>query len=311
MYSRRAKTAGSCRRREVSAAGSGRLFSIRTSPVSFLRSQDHLLTILNSAERAALYGIPDFDDFQRAEFFALTAAEHRLIRQSIGLPEQMLCHLQLAYFKAKKDFFRFRWDEVPKADIEFLRQRYFPNRAWRPRPIRRAELHAQRRRIVAHFGYRFWSERSHYQLMERAEQAAKRDVSTSFIVTELITWLTQQRIVRPGYTKLQRIVGEALTAERLRLGNRVKFALNEETIKALQQLMARKDGLSELAGIKQDAQDFGYNKMLGERHKRSILEPLYRVAKTLLPTLGTSQQNLNYYASLVDYYSIYDLRRLT
>ena len=55
---------------------------------------------------------------------------------------------------------------------------------------------------------------------------------------------------------------------------------NEETIKALQQLMARKDGLSELAGIKQDAQDFGYNKMLGERHKRSILEPLYREKRT-------------------------------
>jgi hypothetical protein len=49
--------------------------------------------------------------------------------------------------------------------------------------------------------------------------------------------------------------------------------------------------------------------MLGERHKRSTLEPLYQVAKTLLPTLGISQQNRNYYASLVDYYSIYDLRR--
>lgn len=37
-----------------------------------------------------------------------------------------------------------------------------------------------------------------------------------------------------------------------------------------------------------------------------------RFAKALLPSLGLSQLNLNiaYYASLVDYYTIYDLRRL-
>ena len=33
------------------------------------------LTVLSEAERLALYGLPDFDDFQRAEFFALSAGE--------------------------------------------------------------------------------------------------------------------------------------------------------------------------------------------------------------------------------------------
>jgi hypothetical protein len=28
------------------------------------------LTILSEAEKLALYGLPDFDDFQRAEYFA-------------------------------------------------------------------------------------------------------------------------------------------------------------------------------------------------------------------------------------------------
>ena len=33
------------------------------------------LTLLSEAEKTALYGIPDFDDFQRVEFFAMTDAE--------------------------------------------------------------------------------------------------------------------------------------------------------------------------------------------------------------------------------------------
>jgi hypothetical protein len=37
---------------------------------------------------------------------------------------------------------------------------------------------------------------------------------------------------------------------------------------------------------------------------------LYQIAKTLLPKFEISQQNKNYYASLANFYSIYDLRRL-
>lgn len=50
--------------------------------------------------------------------------------------------------------------------------------------------------------------------------------------------------------------------------------------------------------------------MARERDKRATLEPLYRIAKTRLPTLGISQQNVQYYASLADFYTIYDLRRM-
>jgi hypothetical protein len=62
--------------------------------------------------------------------------------------------------------------------------------------------------------------------------------------------------------------------------------------------------------IKQDPKDFGYRMMVKERAKRATLEPLYGIAKALLPTLSISQQNRNYYASLVHFYTIYDLRRL-
>ncbi len=145
---------------------------------------------------------------------------------------------------------------------------------------------------------------------EKATQLASRDVTATFILTELIVFLNVEKIVRPGYTTLQTIIGDALIAERCRVEQRVEETLDEATRAALDQLIVREDTLSELAAIKQDAKHFGYRMMVLERHKRATLEPFYRLAKALLPKMEISQQNLNYYASLAHYYTIYDLRRL-
>ena len=79
---------------------------------------------------------------------------------------------------------------------------------------------------------------------------------------------------------------------------------------ALAQLIARDDTLSDLAVLRQDAENFRWRQMAHERPKRAMLGPLYTIAKAVLPTLGISQQNLLYYASLANFYTAYDLRRL-
>jgi hypothetical protein len=81
---------------------------------------DKNLTIVSEAERAAIYGLPDFDDFQRTEYFALTAEERTFVQSRVGLSEQISCILQIGYFKAKQAFFRFRLTDVPQEDIDFL-----------------------------------------------------------------------------------------------------------------------------------------------------------------------------------------------
>ena len=268
------------------------------------------LTVLSEAERLALYGLPDFDDFQRAEFFALSAAERALVDRRKGLAEQVWCLLQIGYFKAKQAFFGFSWPDVPPCDIAFLMERYFPGSALTPQPIRTNEHYAQRREIAGLFGYRLWAETDRAAVVGKAGLLAKRDVAATFILTELLTFLATRRIVRPGYTTLQGIISEVLTAERRRLEHLVEDGLDEEARAALRGLLVREDTLSELAALKQDAKHFGYRMMAMERQKRATLAPLHRVAKTLLPKLDISQQNVAYYASLAHYYTVYDLRRL-
>jgi hypothetical protein len=116
------------------------------------------LTILSEAEKLALYGLPDFDDFQRVEFFAMTDAERGLALRRDCLLAQVYCLLQTGYFKAKQAFFRFSLNDVPPEDIAFLLQRYFPGQTQTMQPLPAKEYDAQRREIAALFGYRLWSD---------------------------------------------------------------------------------------------------------------------------------------------------------
>ena len=268
------------------------------------------LTVLSEAEKLALYSLPDFDDFQRAEYFALTESELSLVLRRRDIPEQIYCLLQIAYFKAKQTFFSFSFQDVPPEDIAFVLERYFPGATLETRHVTHYEYYAQRNEIIGLVGYRLWLETDRSLFIDKAAKLARRDVTPTFILTELIAYLNTEKIVRPGYTALQTIISDALTIERRRLEQLVDVALDDSARAALQKLLVHEESLSELAAIKQDAKHFSFQMMVLERRKQATLEPLYRVAKVVLPTLDISQQNRNYYASLAHFYTVYELRKL-
>ena len=274
-----------------------------------MTAKSERLTILSEAEQYALYGLPDFDDAQRLEYLALSETELALASSRPGLHAQIYCILQIGYFKAKQTFFRFDWNEV-EDDCAFVLSRYFHGEAFEHKLITKHEHYTQRDRVARLFGYRLWMADFLPQIGKKATQIAKRDVTPGFVAAELIVWLGDHKIIRPGYTTMQELVSETLSAERRRLGGLLAEALDDEAKAALAQLLVRDDTLSQLAALKQDAKDFGWRQMVHEREKRTLLEPLHRIAKALLPKLGVSQQNLLYYASLANFYTVHDLRNL-
>jgi TnpA family transposase len=268
------------------------------------------LTILTEAEKTALYDLPVFDDYQRLEFFAMTEAERSMALQRRGIVKQVYCLLQIGYFKAKQAFFQFALEDVPPEDITFILQRYFPGKPLTSASLLTSEYYVQRNKIVELFGYRLCSEDDLSLLFDKAQLLARTDVTPTFLLAELMVFLIGQRIVRPGYTTLQDLITNALAAERSRLEQLVDVAVTETIRETLKQLLIHDDSLSELAALKQDAKSFRYRQMGLERQKRLTLAPLYTIAKSLLPSLDISQLNIAYYASLANFYSIYDLRRL-
>ena len=271
--------------------------------------QSKRLTILTEAEKIALYGIPEFDDFQRIEFFAMTEAEHAVAFARKGMTAQIHCLLQIGYFKAKHSFFRFSVAKAPEQDVAFLLQMYFPGQALPPEEASDNDRYLPRKGIAALYGFRLWCDDDLPILLNKATLLTRTDASPSFLLAELMVFLVGQRIVRPGYTTLQDMITDALAAERIRLEQLVEAALTKATRDALAQLLVRENTLSDLAALKQDAKSFRHSQMELERQKRRTLAPLYAIAKSLLPSLDISQLNIAYYASLANFYTIYDLRR--
>jgi TnpA family transposase len=274
-----------------------------------MTAQSKRLSVLSDAEQEALYGLPDFDDGQQLDYLSMLEAELALAASRQGLYVQVYCILQIGYFKAKKAFFRFDWLDV-EDDTSFVRSRYFNGEAFEPKEITDHEYYTQRRLITELFGYRPWVVDFLQPLVQQAAQIVRRDVTPGFVATELIVWLNKNRVVRPGYSTLQDLVSEVLSTERRRLAGLLDEVLDDGAKAALVQLIVRDDTLSELAVLRQDAKDFRWRQMAGEREKRTKLEPLYRIAKKLLPTLSISQQNMLYYARLAIFYTVHDLRNL-
>lgn len=267
------------------------------------------LILLSETERAALYEIPDFDNSQRLEFFTLTYEELKLALSRQNLSSQVYCILQIGYFKAVKMFFRIAWDEVDSEDYNFIIEQYFSNQVIEKNTISKYEYYTQCGAICSLFGYKLWNRSNEPLLYTQAAKALSRDIKPQFITMELISYLQSEKIIRPGYTTLQTIVSSVINTERKRLAAIIQNDLSNEDQVLLQSLLSEDNTISKLATIKQDAKDFKHHMMIEERQKMSLLKPIYQIVKRLIPKLELSQQNMHYYADLINYYTIYDLRK--
>lgn len=265
------------------------------------------LSVLSDLEEFAFYGFPDFNDEQRSTYFAFEEQEWDLISTCPSLHTKIYCALQIGYFKAKNLFFPIH--KIPQADIEFILSRHFEGQTLLVSTISKHEYYLQRESICCLFGYKLWSHQFLPDLYNRAEHSVQRDISPNFIAHELLAFLQNEKIVRPHYSTLQKVISKILTQERHRLKSCLQCRLTEEHRQKLDHLLKNENILSSLAALKQDAKNFKFSIMKVERQKHAILEPLYGIAQEILPCLGISQQNITHYANLINYYTIYDLER--
>ncbi len=275
-----------------------------------MANQNKNLSVLSETEIFAYYGLPDFDEEQRCRFLNLSAPELVLAQSRPNINAQAYCALQIGYFKAKRFFFRFEWADV-EADKNFIIENYFSSFDVNDtKEISNKEYYKQRKLIAEFCDYTLWSTDHKPALFELAKQVARRDVTPSYISIELLSWLNDIAVIRPAYTTLQFIVIEALSFERSRLGSFIGETLTTAQKLMLEELLIHDDSLSNLAVLKQDAKSFKWKQMSLEREKRSILKPIYKLSKVILPKLDISLQNQLYYSNLAIFYTIYDLRRL-
>lgn len=267
------------------------------------------LQILGDDEIENLYGLPHFTPEEQTEYFALSPREVAAIEQLPRIRSRIYTILQLGYFKARHLFFTFTWPIVA-ADVEHIRKRYFPEFQLNQLDLGKVARLNQQRLILELCHYRTCDDEARAALQRKAQQAARVCGKPIYVFRELVHHLEKQRLVAPGYSVLQNVVGQAITAEQNRLSTIVQSRLKETDINALNQLLEDTPGLYEITQLKREPRDFSLSEIKREIHRGEPIQALYPLAQRLLPTLEISSESIKYYASLVTYYSVFRLKRL-
>ncbi|MBP9742911.1 MAG: Tn3 family transposase [Burkholderiales bacterium] len=267
------------------------------------------LLVLTQAEQAAYYEAPDFNEEQRYQFLTLSSSELDLAMGRTSWSARVHCCLQIAYFKSVNLFFKVAWDDVGSKTVTFILEQYFFNQNVKLTKITDYEYYTQCAAIVQLYGFQMWQSPFNEILLTKANELARLNINQQFIALELLTYLKHQKIIRPQYTTLQNSVISAINAERARINNLLNEQITSDESKLILALLNNENTLSELAAIKQDAKDFKPRMIQQECRKLNIMQPIYLMAKRILPSLSISKNNINNYGSFIHYYSAYDLRQ--
>jgi len=268
------------------------------------------LRILDNQELYDLYGLPRFSFEDRCQYFTITDDEKVILSELKGLKSKVYFILQIGYFKARQMFFILRYDEI-KEDIQHILSAYFldENLLVDINVAKNTRL-KQQARILELFGYQASNVAVRETLQQRANDVARISTKPIYVFKELLHFLESHRIVLPGYSYMQEIVSKALYQERKRLAALLREHISEDEKASLQALLSAEKFLHEITLLRKEPKDFSHKEIAAEIAKKQKLEPLYQFSKRFLPELDISNESIRYYATLVDFYTVYKLRRM-
>ncbi len=271
--------------------------------------QGDRLQILSPEEYELLWGFPRFTQSDRDLFFTLTASEHGAVDHCRSVRTKIHLLLHLGYFRARQRFFRFELQAV-RDDVDYLRRRYFDNVAVADLSV---SLHTRQRHIeviLRLFRYRVCALDERTLLEAHARHAVRISSRPVYVLRELVDLLRRERVVLPGYTYLQDLVREALAFERKRLAGALEGLMSTEQAKSIDRLLTDDEGLHQITTIKRQPRDFTYQQLLREIERGQQLQVLFALAERVIARVDLSAESARYYASLVEYYTVYKLKRM-
>ncbi|EAQ96687.2 Tn3 family transposase [Congregibacter litoralis] len=269
--------------------------------------QGHRLQILTPEEYELLWGFPTLTATERELFFSTNRREQTVFELARTPRTRLHFRLLLGYFKARQRFFVVDEDAMGD-DIRYLAE-LLDVRSFDIQVSKHTrQLHVSW--ILELFGYSLLDDRARLDLETRALEAARISSRPVYVLRDLVDYLRQQRIVLPGYTYLQDVVRRALVFERDRLSDALAKALSADDRRRLDALLRDDEGLHAITSIKHPLRDFSHRQLLNEIDRGERLQGLYGVAQRVIGDANLSVESVRFYASLVDYYTVYKLKRM-
>jgi len=114
------------------------------------------------------------------------------------------------HFKASHRFFVYTREAV-LPDLEHIRRRYFPHLDLDAITVlSKLTRLAQQQVILGLCDYRLCDAAAKAALEQKAQRAALLSTQPIFLLREALAYLTNERLVAPGYTYLQEMVGRVV-----------------------------------------------------------------------------------------------------
>ena len=272
-------------------------------------SNKERINLLTDAEVEALYAIPKFSDAERDYFFQLSEDEHQLVRKYTGTKTRIYLILQLGFFKAAKQFYKFNFDDVPE-DVNYIIKKYFDGSEKEiTGKIWHENCSSQKLDILNLYNYREWSTQLRSIAINRLEQLIRIYPKGNDTLREFFVYLENEKITMPSYRILQDLFTVAFRTERNRL-DKIMMAIPDDLKQQLEGIIKNDDGLTQLNVIRSDQKDFSYSALTLEVKKSLKISDLYQLCKILIPSLQLSNNAVRYYAMLTEQYSAARVRKL-
>ncbi|MEO8402642.1 MAG: Tn3 family transposase, partial [Gammaproteobacteria bacterium] len=275
-------------------------------------SNKERLNLLTDSEVEDLYSRPEFNDEEREYFFTLNDEEHDLLKKYASIKSKVFLILQIAYFKAIQQFYKFTLDEVAD-DVNYIITKHYSSAEKNKKKIIgnlwKEHYREQKADILKLYGYREWSDSLKKMAIDQLEKLIRIHPKGNDTLREFFVFLENEKITFPSYRTIQDLFTRVFKMERIRLEKIVREIpsyLNEQ----LEGIIKNNDGLTQLSVIRMDQKDFSYTALKLEVKKAEKIKELYCLCKTLIPSLQLSNNAVRYYGSLAEQYTPSRLRKL-
>jgi hypothetical protein len=270
------------------------------------------INLLTDAEISDIYSIPIFnDDNERNHFFTLSDAEHNLLEKYTSIKSKVYLIIQIGYFKAIQQFYKFSLDDV-EDDVNFIINKHYSSEENKNKltgTLWKDNYRTQKEDILALYDYREWSDSLKKITIDQLEKLVRIHPKGNDTLRELYIFLENEKIIFPSYRTIQDLFTRVFKMERNRL-EKIILEIPSDLSKKLEEIIKNDDGLTQLNVIRMDQKDFTYTALKIEVQKALKIKELYQLCKILIPSLQLSNNAVRYYGSLAEQYTASRLRRL-
>ena len=198
--------------------------------------------LLSETEITDLYAHPEFSNDEQKLYFTLSKHEQAALARYVNTKTRVYFILQLGYFKAKQQFFKFDFAAV-NDDAEFILNAYFNDAKSLSGCLSRDSLRTQKQEILALFDYREWSPTYEPQVESHLCKLLRYYPKAHNALRQLLGYFDNQKIIIPTYRTLQDLFTTAFSTEEQRL-NQLILSIPRTQQAQLSALVKQKRGIN-------------------------------------------------------------------